>query len=60
MAEENAQAQRNRDLDVFLEPKLVVTMALMFHELATNTAKYGSPFGSQRQVSIRWSVQNST
>ena len=45
--------------DVFLEPKLAITLALIFHELATNAAKYGSLSDCRGHVSIQWSVQNS-
>ncbi len=44
--------------DVVLEPKLALTMALLFHELATNAAKYGALSGAKGLVSIRWSIRN--
>jgi two-component sensor histidine kinase len=42
--------------DVFLEPKLALTMALLFHELATNAAKYGALSDAKGHVTIRWSA----
>lgn len=44
--------------DVFLAPKLALTMALLFHELATNAAKYGALSGAKGQVMIRWSLRD--
>lgn len=51
--------------NAFLSPKLALTMALVFHELATNAAKHGAlsdPVGrlsinwvvSERQLSLKW------
>ena len=42
--------------DVFLGPKLALTMALLFHELATNAAKHGALSCEAGQVGIRWSL----
>jgi two-component sensor histidine kinase len=42
--------------DVFLAPKLALTIALVFHELATNAAKYGAFSNDSGRVSISWSV----
>lgn len=42
--------------DIFLAPKPALTMALLFHELATNAAKYGALSSSAGRLSICWSV----
>lgn len=42
--------------DTFLSPKLALTMALVFHELATNAAKHGALSDSVGRVSISWMV----
>jgi two-component sensor histidine kinase len=44
--------------DVFLRPKLALTMALLVHELATNAAKHGALSCEAGQVSIRWSLSD--
>lgn len=41
---------------VLLSPKLATTMALLVHELATNSAKYGALSSVTGQVAIRWSL----
>jgi two-component sensor histidine kinase len=41
--------------EIFLSPKLALTMALLFHELATNAAKYGALSHSVGKISVRWS-----
>jgi two-component sensor histidine kinase len=41
---------------VFLPPKVALTMALLVHELATNSAKYGSLSAENGQVSVTWSA----
>ena len=41
---------------VFLSPKLAMTMALLVHELATNSAKYGSLSVATGKVAICWSL----
>jgi two-component sensor histidine kinase len=41
--------------EILLPPKLALTMALLFHELATNAAKYGALSCSVGKISIRWS-----
>ena len=42
--------------DASLPPKLALTMALLFHELATNAAKYGALSSCTGHLSIDWSV----
>ena len=39
---------------ILLAPKLALTMALLFHELATNAAKYGALSSSMGKISVRW------
>jgi two-component sensor histidine kinase len=46
--------------DVFLSPKLAMTMALLVHELATNAAKYGSLSNPVGKLSIYWSLSAAT
>jgi two-component sensor histidine kinase len=41
---------------VLLEPNLAFTMALLFHELATNAAKYGALSAVQGRVDVHWSL----
>jgi two-component sensor histidine kinase len=41
--------------EILLSPKLALTMALLFHELITNAAKYGALSRSVGKISIRWS-----
>ena len=41
--------------DILLAPKLALTAALLFHELATNAAKYGALSRSLGKVSVHWS-----
>jgi len=41
--------------EILLSPKLALTMALLFHELATNAAKYGALSHSGGKISVRWS-----
>jgi len=40
--------------DILLPPKLALTMALLFHELATNAAKYGALSQSVGKISVQW------
>jgi two-component sensor histidine kinase len=40
----------------FLPPKVALTMALLLHELATNSAKYGSLSAENGRVSVTWSA----
>jgi hypothetical protein len=41
--------------EILLSPKLALTMALLFHELVTNAAKYGALSQSVGKISVRWS-----
>lgn len=41
--------------NILLAPKLALTMALLFHELATNAAKYGALSHSIGKITVRWS-----
>lgn len=41
--------------DCLLSPRLALTMALLVHELATNSAKYGALSASTGKLSIDWS-----
>ena len=43
---------------IFLEPKLATTMALVFHELSTNAAKYGALSVTTGRVNIFWSLSD--
>jgi two-component sensor histidine kinase len=42
--------------DVLLPPKIALTMALLIHELATNSAKYGALSTPSGRVSVSWSL----
>jgi len=44
--------------EILLPPKLALTMALLFHELATNAAKYGALSRSPGKISVRWSYSD--
>jgi two-component sensor histidine kinase len=41
---------------VHLDPQTVVLLALMLHELGTNSAKYGALSSSGGRVAVDWSV----
>lgn len=41
---------------LFLPAKLAVSLALVFHELATNAAKYGAFSSTQGMLQVSWSV----
>ncbi|EAQ37370.1 HWE histidine kinase [Nitrobacter sp. Nb-311A] len=43
---------------LFLPAKLAVSLALMFHELATNAAKYGAFSTSHGLLQVSWTVTN--
>jgi two-component sensor histidine kinase len=43
---------------LFLPAKLAVSMALMFHELATNAAKYGAFSSPHGLLQVSWSVSD--
>lgn len=40
--------------DVFLQPKVALTLAMMFHELATNASKYGALSDGAGHIDIAW------
>jgi two-component sensor histidine kinase len=46
--------------DIFLPPRLALTMALLIHELATNAAKYGALSIAAGKLAICWSVSDGT
>ena len=41
-----------------MEPPTAQTLALAFHELVTNSAKYGALSAESGRVSIRWDLQD--
>ena len=43
-----------RGEDILLRPRAVLTLAMAFHELATNAAKYGALSAPGGRVEIRW------
>lgn len=45
------------DEDVRLRPKAALTLAMVFHELATNAAKYGALSNAKGRVAIGWDVR---
>ena len=45
--------------DVALDPKAFATMALVVHEMMTNSAKYGALADSTGQVEVSWKVDQS-
>jgi two-component system CheB/CheR fusion protein len=49
-----------RGPDVRLAPKAAVALAMAFHELATNAAKYGSFSTPAGEISVTWDVQNAS
>jgi two-component sensor histidine kinase len=44
--------------DVLFVPKLALTMALIFHELATNAVKYGALSNPAGELHIGWTHDN--
>ena len=40
-----------------MNPGAAITMALIFHELATNAAKYGALCDGEGQVNVIWGVE---
>jgi PAS domain S-box-containing protein len=42
---------------VDLEPRIALTLAMTFHELATNAAKYGALSDSQGHLDVTWKVE---
>jgi two-component sensor histidine kinase len=46
--------------DVRLRPEAVVTIGMVFHELATNAAKYGALSLPSGHVQVTWSLHEST
>ena len=43
--------------DVFLRPKIALSLTMAFHELITNAVKYGALSATGGRVSVRWSVE---
>ena len=46
--------------DVRLQPKAALSLAMVFHELATNSGKYGALSVDAGQVAITWDVEATT
>jgi two-component sensor histidine kinase len=44
--------------EIQLEPATAQTLALAFHELVTNSAKYGALSAESGRVSIRWALED--
>lgn len=49
-----------RGEDIVLRPRTVLTLAMAFHELSTNAAKYGALSAPGGRVEIRWETLRST
>jgi PAS domain S-box-containing protein len=49
-----------RGEDIVLRPRAVLTLAMAFHELSTNAAKYGALSAHCGRVEIRWEALRST
>jgi PAS domain S-box-containing protein len=47
-----------RGSEIQLEPATAQTLALAFHELVTNSAKYGALSAESGRVSIRWELED--
>jgi PAS domain S-box-containing protein len=45
-----------RGPEVWLQPGAALTMALVFHELATNAVKYGALSVDEGQVNLKWTL----
>ncbi len=45
-----------RGADVFLRPKIALSLTMAFHELIANAMKYGALSTAGGRVSVRWSV----
>jgi len=43
---------------LFLPDKLAVSLALMFHELATNAGKYGAFYSARGMLQVSWTVDD--
>jgi two-component sensor histidine kinase len=43
--------------DVQLSPKAALTLAMVFHELATNAAKYGALSNGSGKIAVDWSIE---
>lgn len=43
--------------DVRLSPKAALTLAMVFHELATNAAKYGALANASGKIGVTWSIE---
>jgi PAS domain S-box-containing protein len=46
-----------RGEDVTLRPRAALTLAMAFHELTTNAAKYGALSGESGNIELRWEEQ---
>jgi len=44
--------------DIALAPKSVQALSMVFHELATNAAKYGALSGHGGKIAVNWQVEN--
>ena len=42
--------------DVLLEPRQMLSLSMIFHELATNAVKYGALSHANGRVAVRWSI----
>ena len=45
-----------RGPEILLPPRLAIVMAMIFHELATNAAKYGALSSEAGHIALSWSV----